>query len=121
MSVELIKILTDEMISPRLADDMRHLGYDALSCQRAGRANRGISDEDQLELATANGRAIYTFNGVDYLALHRAWQAVGRVHAGIIVSVDLNSQAQEMIRRLRLHMDTVRPNIQRNSLMILWP
>jgi hypothetical protein len=116
-----IGVITDEMITPRLAADMHLWGYDVISVQSTGRANKGISDEDQLAFATAHGRAIYTFNAVDYARLHREWHASGRSHAGIIVSVDLNARLGEMVLRLRRHLDTVVPSLQRDSLMILWP
>lgn len=41
-----IKVLTDEMVTPRLADTFRLRGYDLTSCHAVGRANRGISDSD---------------------------------------------------------------------------
>jgi hypothetical protein len=46
-----IRLYTDEMIDARLARELRRRGYDAESCQEAGRHNRGISDPDQLAYA----------------------------------------------------------------------
>jgi hypothetical protein len=109
------------MITPRLADSFRLRGYDITSCQAAGRANRRISDEDQLAFATAEGRAIYTFNATDFRRLHRLWQAVGRAHAGIIISEDLNDNLSEMTRRLQMHLDTVDPALQHNRIWVLRP
>lgn len=116
-----IPAYTDEMITPRLAEEMRRRGYDILSCHGAGRANQNISDEDQLTFATNAGRAIYTFNWRDFLDLHQRWRAAGRTHAGILVSVDLNSDRGEMARRLQQHLDTVAPAHQRNAIWILFP
>ena len=116
-----ILTFTDEMITPRLAADMRRRGYDVLSCQGAGRANKNLSDEDQLRFAASLGRAIYTFNWDDFRKLHELWQATGRTHSGIIISVDLNADLGEMARRLQRHLDTVDPADQRNSVLILWP
>jgi hypothetical protein len=65
------KAMTDEMVSPRLADAFRVRGYDVSSCHGEGRANRGIADEEQLDFATAGGRAIDTFNAIDFRRLHR--------------------------------------------------
>jgi uncharacterized protein with PIN domain len=113
------KVLTDEMITPRLADRLRLLGYDAASCHSLGRANRGISDDDQLAFATAEGRAIYTFNAADFRRLHARWLAVGREHAGIILSDDLNHDLPEMLRRLRHHLDNVDSAQQHNRVWVL--
>jgi hypothetical protein len=116
-----IKVFTDEMITPRLAADLQRRGYDVLSCRDAGRANRNISDDDQLTFATSEGRAIYTFNYSDFAALDALWHARGQSHAGIIVSVDLNSEQATMASRLQRHIDTVDPAMQRDRVMILWP
>lgn len=116
-----IKALTDEMITPRLADRLRIRGYDVTSCHAVGRANRGLSDHDQLEFATDGGRAIYTFNAVDFRRLHRIWAAAGREHAGIIISEDLSDDLTEMIRRLQIHLDTVDAEMQRNQIWMLGP
>ena len=116
-----IRVFTDEMITPRVATQLSRRGYDVVSCHRANRANLGISDREQLDYATNEGRAIYTFNGADFLELHQQWQASGRAHAGIIVSVDLNTDIPDMVRRLRHHLDTTDPPMQHNRIRILWP
>jgi hypothetical protein len=114
-----VSAVSDEMITPRLADFLRNRGYDVMSCHSLGRANRGLSDQDQLDVATSERRAIYTFNAADYRKLHRRWMATGREHAGIIISEDLNSDLPEMIRRLQRHLDTVRVLEQHNQLCVL--
>jgi hypothetical protein len=116
-----IKVITDEMITPRLADGMHLRGHDVSSCHGEGRANRGISDADQLAFATAERRAIYTFNAVDFRRLHAVWQAAGREHAGTLISEDLNGNLAEMIRRLQLHMHSVDVDRQHNRLWLLRP
>jgi len=83
--------------------------------------NLSISDEDQLAFATSQGRAIYTFNYSDFAALDAQWHAAGRSHAGIIVSVDLNSEQATMASRLQRHLDTVDPSDQRDRVLIVWP
>jgi hypothetical protein len=100
---------------------MRGRGFDVLSCRDVGRNNLNISDEDQLTFATSQGRAIYTFNYPDFVVLDNRWHATGRSHAGIIVSVDLNWDLTEMIRRLERHLHTYDPTIQRDRVLILWP
>ncbi len=114
-----ITVFTDEMITPRLAAALRALGYDVESCQSVGRANQRISDYDQLAYATSQGRAIYTFNVADFERLDIQWANARLSHAGIIVSEDLNTDLQEMTRRLKIHLDTVTPATQHNRLLPL--
>ncbi len=114
-----IKVFTDEMVTPRLAAEMRMRGYDVESCRDAGRANQGIPDEDQLRYCVTVGRMMYTFNTSDYDLLDRHWHAWGLSHAGIVVSEDLNGTFDEMVRRLHYHLDTVRPALQAARLLIL--
>ena len=80
-----IRLFTDEMIFRDLPADLRRHGYDAQSCAEAGRSGQAISDEAQLAYATEHGRAVLTFNKVDFLRLDQVWKAAARRHAGIMV------------------------------------
>jgi hypothetical protein len=62
-------------------------GFDVLTTQQAGLDT--ASDEQQLAFATAERRAILTFNIRDFAPLHERWLAIGRSHAGIVVSQQL--------------------------------
>jgi hypothetical protein len=73
-----MKLYADEDFGHRVTAKLRVLGHDVVSVMESGR--RGASDEDQLAHATAEGRALVTFNRADFHALHRR----GTVHAGII-------------------------------------
>jgi hypothetical protein len=99
-----IRLYTDEMIDIRLARALRSRSYDVESCQEAGRSNQQIPDDAQLDHATGQSRAIFTFNFVDYLALDAKWKASGRRHAGIIVSGEIQDVGA-MIRRVAWHLD----------------
>jgi predicted nuclease of predicted toxin-antitoxin system len=87
----------------RLAVDLRGRGYDVVTTAEAGKDT--ASDADQLTFATAEHRAILTFNIRDFAPLHQAWPAAGRPHAGLIVSQQLGSRQyglllQRMLRFL---------------------
>ncbi len=63
---------------------LRSFGHDVLTSHEAGNANQGIPDEDVLAYATANERAVITFNRQDFIRLHR----LDANHAGIIVCTE---------------------------------
>ncbi len=71
-------LYADEDFDHRVVARLRALGHDVVTVMDAGR--RGLSDEDQLAHASAEGRALVTFNRADFHALHRR----GIAHAGII-------------------------------------
>jgi len=110
-----IRLYSDEMISPRLAVVFRQHGYDAESCHEAQRARQKIPDEEQLEYATAHGRAVLTFNATDFYRLDIAWKAAGRAHYGIVLSVEVQDIGT-LIRRAEHHLDTVSPAQQHDTI-----
>ncbi len=85
-----VRLYLDRHIMTRLAVDLRGRGYDVLTTAEAGKDT--ASDAEQLAFATAEHRAILTFNIRDFARLHQAWMATGQVHAGIIVSRQLGSR-----------------------------
>ena len=97
-----VRLYFDRHIMTRLAVDLRGRGYEVLTTEEA--ENDTASDEEQLAFATAENRAILTFNIRDFAPLHAAWQAAARHHAGIIVSQQLGSREYGVLlqRTLRL-------------------
>ncbi|MBI4494890.1 MAG: DUF5615 family PIN-like protein [Chloroflexi bacterium] len=79
-----LAFLLDEDISFRVAEGLRQRGVDAISVQEVGRANRHLSDEDQLVFAVSAGRVLVTYNRADYQVLDATWRMQGRTHAGIL-------------------------------------
>jgi predicted nuclease of predicted toxin-antitoxin system len=96
------RLYLDRHIIARLAVDIRGHGIDILRTEEAGMDT--ATDEEQLLFATSQGRAIFTFNIRDFAPLHEGWQAVGRSHAGIIVSQQLGRREYHLLlqRTLRL-------------------
>src|SRR5205823_3604509 len=97
-----VRLYFDRHIMTRLAIDLRGRGFDVLTTEEAG--NDTVLDEEQLVFATAQQRAILTFNIRDFAPLHEQWQAANRTHAGIIVSQQLGSRQYGVLlnRMLRL-------------------
>jgi predicted nuclease of predicted toxin-antitoxin system len=97
-----IRLYFDRHIMARLAVDLRGRGFDVLRTEEAGKDT--ASDEEQLAFATAENRALLTFNIRDFDPLHKQWQAASRPDAGIIVSQQLGSRQYGLLlqRTLRL-------------------
>lgn len=79
-----VRLYLDEDVLPGLARLLGVQGYDVVSAHEVGALR--LSDEEQLLRASAEGRAILTFNYTDFLQLGREWFRAGRAHSGIIVS-----------------------------------
>jgi predicted nuclease of predicted toxin-antitoxin system len=112
-----IRLLTDEDVSPRLAAELRLRGYDAISVRDVRRINQRLSDEDQLDYATAEERALLVFNVRDYYLLADAWARAGRQHAGIIMTSQSNDIGA-LLRRVEWHLDNYEPAQQGD--VVLW-
>jgi len=77
---------------------LRTRGINVLSTGEATRL--GASDEEQLEFAVLQGRAIYTFNVGDFARLHKEYMEQGKDHAGIIAIPDQRYSIGAKIRLL---------------------
>ena len=88
--------LDEDTISRSLIRALRARGVDILTAQDA--ALMGVPDSEQLAYATAEKRAIFTFNTRDFAVLHTEYLSQQREHAGIIVSDQL--QVGLLVRRL---------------------
>ena len=83
----MIKLYLDENVPEAIAIELRLRGYDIKTVKDAGR--RGISDIEQLNYATTEGRVIVTFNTSDFCKIHPEMMKKGISHGGIIVSRQL--------------------------------
>ena len=91
-----IRLYLDEDVHESVAPALRQHGYDVLTVREAGHS--GLSDADQLAYATIQRRTLFSFNAVDYIALHLQYLERREEHAGIIVSKQL--PIGETVRRL---------------------
>jgi Domain of unknown function (DUF5615) len=71
----------DENFRYPVVEALRRLGHDVLTCQDAGRADQGISDEAVLADALASERILLTQNRKHFIQLDRA----RKDHRGIVV------------------------------------
>ena len=106
------------MIDPALATVLRQRGYDAESCREAHRHNQKIPDEDQLDYAASQRRAILTFNVGDFYQREADWKAASRAHYGIIVSSEV-TELGTLLRLVQEHLDACTPAMQNDNLLWL--
>ena len=66
-----------------VAGRLRDRGHDAVAVKERADLS-GLTDEDLLRAATADGRSIVTENVKDFAALHRSVLAAGHQHSGLV-------------------------------------
>lgn len=113
------ELYLDEDVLPDLTPILRGLGYDVVSAHETDAL--GLSDEEQLQRATAENRAIFTFNYHDFIRLGIEWFASNRSHAGIVISY--RQYTHRELRALRQAvtklLNAVSAEDMRNSIWIL--
>jgi hypothetical protein len=107
-----IRLYLDEDVHRRVAAALRLRRFDAISAHEVGRW--ALSDEEQLNYATAEGRTLFTYNTSHYLRLHLDWLTQGQQHMGIIISDQL--PIGETIRRLLNLLNQVTADEMRNEI-----
>ena len=78
------KLYLDENVHKQVASALRIRGYDVISAHE--RENWGLSDSEQLDYATSQDRAVFTFDPRDFIQLHELYIDEEQDHFGIIVS-----------------------------------
>lgn len=96
-------LYSNENFPKRVVDELRRLGHDVLTSYEAGRANQKIPDEQVLEFATEQHRAVLTLNRLDFIRLHQRIQAA---HAGIIVCTRDDANPTAFAGRIHAALDT---------------
>ena len=78
------RLYLDEDVVPELARMLRSHGHDAISAHEVGGLQ--LTDPEQLERASNDGRTLLTYNYHDFLRINEEWFIAGRSHAGIVIS-----------------------------------
>ncbi len=91
--------LDEDAMDDDLVRALRLRGADVETALDAGLAGR--PDDEQLLYAGSVGRTLYTFNIGDFMAIHSAYMAEGRAHAGIIFGQQQRYGVGAQMRRLR--------------------
>jgi uncharacterized protein DUF5615 len=85
-----VRLFLDAHISgPRIESALREHGHDVRAADEE-RELDGLADEQLLELAVAETRAMITFDVKDFAVIARRWAEAARPHAGlgIVVGID---------------------------------
>ena len=81
------RLYANENFPLPVVEELRRLGHEVVTIQETGKAEQRTPDENVLQLAAADERAVLTLNRKHFVRLHRKQPS----HAGIIVcTVDPN-------------------------------
>ena len=94
-----IRLYVDEdAMDSALIRGLRSRGLNVRSAADAQMIRR--KDEHHLELASTEGRVLYSFNIGDFHEIHCEWMASGRTHAGLILAQQKRYSVGEQVRRI---------------------
>jgi uncharacterized protein YbjT (DUF2867 family) len=79
-----VKLLLDEQISGKVAERLRDRGHD-VTAATDDPSLRGLSDPDLFEVAQQQGRALVTYNRVDFEPMVREYAQTNREHHGLVI------------------------------------
>jgi hypothetical protein len=79
-----VKLLLDEQISGKVAERLRDRGYD-VTAATDDPSLRGMRDPDLFEVAQEQGRALITYNRVDFEPIIREYAQMDREHHGLVI------------------------------------
>ncbi len=83
-----MRLLLDEMISPRTARELREAGYDVQAVKRDRPELSGKSDRELVLRMATERRAIVTNDVEDFEIIHEQLLAAGEEHHGMIFTDD---------------------------------
>jgi len=111
----LARLYANENFPHPVVQQLQDLGHEVLTSGEADKANRVIPDDEVLEFASSEGRAVLTLNRKHFVRLHQS----GKPHHGIIACTfnpNFKEQAGSIDEEIRNH-----PNLQQQLLRINRP
>jgi uncharacterized protein with PIN domain len=116
--VSQIRLYMDEdAMDQQLVQALRARGVDVITVGEI--ETTGTSDEEQLILATAQGRVLYTFNVGDFCRLHTIYMAEERSHAGIVIGTQQQYSVGQQLRAILKLIATVSAEEMTSQLVYL--
>lgn len=83
-----MRLLLDEMISPRIARELREIGHDVQAVKKDRPDLVGRSDRELVRLMATEGRVIVTNDIADFQAIHDQLMGAGGEHHGMVFTFD---------------------------------
>jgi predicted nuclease of predicted toxin-antitoxin system len=83
-----LRLLLDEMISPRIARELRNRGFDVQAIKNDRTDLASLADREIVKRIAAERRAIATNDVADYMPLHQAILARAGEHFGMLFTFD---------------------------------
>jgi len=83
-----VRLLLDEMISPRIARELREIGHDVQAVKKDRPDLVGRSDRELVRLMAAEGRVIVTNDIAAFQAIHAQLMGAGGEHHGMVFTFD---------------------------------
>ncbi len=83
-SVTVARLLLDEMLSGRIAEQLRASGHDVYAIVERPNLVQ-LPDEQVLALGSDEQRIVVTLNIADFTMLDALWTSQGREHAGLLL------------------------------------
>lgn len=95
----MVRLYSNEGFPLPVVEILRSSGLDILTVQESGHGNKGFDDNEVLDFARLDGRAVLTLNRKHFIRLHQQYNS----HFGIVVcttDLDFSRQAQNIERAL---------------------
>jgi predicted nuclease of predicted toxin-antitoxin system len=83
-----LRLLLDEMISPRTARELREAGYDVQAIKRDRPELNGKPDHELVRRMATERRTIVTNDVEGFQAIHDQFLAAGQEHYGMVLTFD---------------------------------
>jgi predicted nuclease of predicted toxin-antitoxin system len=109
-----VRLLLDEMISPRIARELRGLAHDVQAIKKDRPDLVGRTDQEIVQRMAIEWRAIVTNDIGDFRDIHERLMATGEDHAGMVFTFDatmprsktaINLWVQTLVALLGEHAD----------------
>ncbi len=106
----------NENFDQQVAHALREKGHDVLTAKEAAKANQRIPDDEVLQFAARDQRAVLTFNRKDFFKLHRNFPN----HAGI-VACTYDADVAALAARIEAEIQVAGGDLAGKLLRVYWP
>lgn len=83
-----MKLLLDEMISPKIARELRSIGFDVQAIKGDRPDLEALADREIVSRMAVERRALVSNDVLDFQLIHNRMQAAGEEHYGLVFTND---------------------------------